>query len=62
MSEQTILITGATGMQGESVIRTVAGKGFKLRAMTRKTDGAAAAGLAKLGAEIVAGAARQSKA
>jgi len=55
MSEKTILITGATGQQGGSVARALAGKGFTLRAMTRKPDGEAAKALAKLGIQIVAG-------
>jgi len=52
-TERTILITGATGQQGGATLRALAGKGFKLRAMTRKPQGAAAQALAKLGAEIV---------
>ena len=53
-TERTVLITGATGQQGGATVRALAGKGFKLRAMTRKPQGAAAQALAKLGAEIVA--------
>jgi uncharacterized protein YbjT (DUF2867 family) len=49
------LITGATGQQGGAVARALAGKGFKLRAMTRKPQGEAAKALAALGAEITAG-------
>jgi uncharacterized protein YbjT (DUF2867 family) len=55
MAERTILITGVTGQQGGAVARALAGKGFKLRAMTRKPDGEAAAALAALGADIVKG-------
>ncbi len=54
-SERTILITGATGKQGGAVIRALAGKGFRLRAMTRKTDSAAALALAAAGVELVRG-------
>jgi uncharacterized protein YbjT (DUF2867 family) len=54
-SERTVLITGATGKQGGAVARELAGKGFALRAMTRKPDGDPARGLAKLGAEVVRG-------
>jgi uncharacterized protein YbjT (DUF2867 family) len=54
-SERTILITGATGNQGGAVIRALTGKGFRLRAMTRKTDGAAALALAASGVELVKG-------
>ena len=52
---RTILITGATGHQGGSVLRALAGKGFRLRAMTRKPSGEAARALTKLGAEVVEG-------
>lgn len=54
-SERTVLITGATGQQGGAVARELAGKGFALRAMTRKPDGDAAKALAKLGATVVKG-------
>jgi uncharacterized protein YbjT (DUF2867 family) len=54
-SERSILITGATGKQGGAVIRALMGKGFRLRAMTRKTDSAAALALAAAGVELVRG-------
>jgi uncharacterized protein YbjT (DUF2867 family) len=54
-SERTILISGATGKQGGAVIRALMGKGFRLRAMTRKTDSAAALALATAGVELVRG-------
>jgi uncharacterized protein YbjT (DUF2867 family) len=54
-SERTVLITGATGKQGGAVIRALMGKGFRLRAMTRKTDSAAALALAAAGVELVKG-------
>ena len=44
-TERTILITGATGKQGGAVIRALAGKGFRLRAMTRKIESDAARAL-----------------
>ena len=50
-----VLITGATGKQGGAVARHLAGKGFKVRAMTRKVDSAAARALAASGAEVVKG-------
>jgi uncharacterized protein YbjT (DUF2867 family) len=53
--ERIVLITGATGKQGGAVARALAGKGFRLRAMTRKPEGDAAKAVAALGAEIVAG-------
>ena len=52
---RTVLITGATGKQGGAVARHLAGKGFKIRAMTRKPDSDAAKALAGSGAEIVRG-------
>jgi len=55
MNERIVLITGATGQQGGAVIRALAGKGFKLRGMTRKPDGEAAAALRAFGVEVVRG-------
>ena len=56
MSEQLVLITGATGHQGGATLRHLAKRGgFKLRALTRKPDSSAAKALAALGAEVVAG-------
>jgi uncharacterized protein YbjT (DUF2867 family) len=54
-NEHTILITGATGKQGGAVARALAGKGFKIRALTRKPESDAAKALAKTGAEVVTG-------
>jgi uncharacterized protein YbjT (DUF2867 family) len=55
-NERTDVITGATGKQGGAVIRELAGKGFTLRAMTRKPDGDAARALTALpGVQVVAG-------
>lgn len=50
-----ILVTGATGQQGGATARELLAAGHKVRAMTRKPDGAAARTLAKLGAEVVQG-------
>jgi len=55
MSNRIILITGATGQQGGATARALAGKGFTIRALTRKPDGEAAKALAAAGAEIVKG-------
>ena len=52
---RTVLITGATGKQGGAVARHLAGKGFAIRAMTRKPDSDAAKALAAAGAEVVKG-------
>jgi uncharacterized protein YbjT (DUF2867 family) len=54
METRTVLITGATGKQGGSLITELAGKGFRLRAMTRKPESDNARRLAAAGAEIVA--------
>jgi uncharacterized protein YbjT (DUF2867 family) len=52
---KTVLVTGATGRQGGAVISQMALKGWKLRALTRKPDSAAARDLARQGVEVVAG-------
>ena len=55
-NERAVLITGATGKQGGATARALAGKGFRLRAMTRHPDGDAAKAIASsTGAEIVQG-------
>ena len=52
---ELILITGATGKQGGAIARELLAKGRAVRAMTRHPEGAAAAELKRLGAEVVAG-------
>ena len=55
-NERTVLITGATGKQGGATARALAGKGFKLRAMTRNPESDAAKAVASdTGAELVRG-------
>ena len=54
-SDKTVLIAGATGRQGGAVIRHLRPKGWKLRALTRKTDSYAAQELARQGVELVQG-------
>lgn len=55
-NDKIVLITGATGKQGGAVARELLRHGgFKIRALTRKSDSDAAKELAKLGAEIVVG-------
>ena len=54
-SDQTVLVTGATGRQGGAVIRRMLPKGWKLRALTRHPDNAAAQDLARQGIEVVQG-------
>jgi uncharacterized protein YbjT (DUF2867 family) len=55
VATKTILITGATGQQGGALANALAGKGFDLRAMTRKPDSPAAKELAAHGARVVQG-------
>ena len=52
---RTILITGATGNQGGATLHNLVGKGFTLRAMTRKRDSDKAQALANRGVEVVEG-------
>jgi uncharacterized protein YbjT (DUF2867 family) len=55
-NERTVLITGATGKQGGATARALAGKGFKIRAMTRKPQSDAATAVAReTGADLVQG-------
>jgi len=54
MSERVIAISGATGQQGGSTARALAGKGFKIRALTRDPNSDKAKALAAAtGAELV---------
>lgn len=55
MADRTILITGATGHQGGAVANALVGKGFKLRALTRKPDSDKAKALAAQGVDVVKG-------
>jgi uncharacterized protein YbjT (DUF2867 family) len=55
VSERIILISGATGQQGGATARALAGKGFKIRALTRNPDSDAAKAIAATGAELVTG-------
>lgn len=52
---RTILITGATGQQGGATLHNLLGKGFALRALTRKLDSDRARALANAGVEVVQG-------
>jgi uncharacterized protein YbjT (DUF2867 family) len=53
MSNRVVVISGATGQQGGATARALAGKGFSIRALTRKPDSDAAHALKGLGADIV---------
>lgn len=54
-TDKTVLVTGATGRQGGAVVRHMLAKGWKLRALTRKTSSHAAQALARQGVEVVQG-------
>ena len=53
--DRVVLVTGATGRQGGAVLRHMLLKGWKLRALTRKTNNHAAQELARSGVELVQG-------
>ncbi|HET7499035.1 MAG TPA: NmrA/HSCARG family protein [Candidatus Eisenbacteria bacterium] len=55
LSNELILITGATGQQGGAIAHELLVKGRKIRAMTRHPESPKAAALKRLGAEVVAG-------
>ena len=56
MSRPTILVTGATGLQGGSVARHLLGDGkYNVRALTRNVNSDKARNLRQAGAEVVAG-------
>jgi len=50
---KTILMTGATGQQGGATLHNLLGKGYTLRALTRKPESEKARNLASAGVEIV---------
>jgi uncharacterized protein YbjT (DUF2867 family) len=52
---KSVLVTGATGHQGGAVARELIGRGYKVRAMTRKPQEEPARKLAALGAEVIEG-------
>ena len=54
-AEKVVLVTGATGRQGGAVVRHMLARGWKLRALTRKTSGDAAQELVRRGVEVVQG-------
>jgi len=54
-SDKPVLVSGATGRQGGAVIRHMASKGWKLRALVFKADGAAVQKLVDQNIEVVRG-------
>lgn len=50
---KTIVVTGATGLQGRAVTRHLLDGGWRVHALTRNPDGAPARALASAGAQIV---------
>jgi len=54
-NSKIILVTGATGRQGSAVIRHLLPHGWKLRALTRRTEGPAVKQLLDQGIEVVTG-------
>src|SRR5215213_8150727 len=54
-TDRTILVTGGTGAQGGATARELITAGYRVRILTRSTNGAAARALARQGAEIVQG-------
>jgi uncharacterized protein YbjT (DUF2867 family) len=50
-----ILVSGATGQQGGAVARSLLGRGFEVRALTRDPEKPKAKELAALGAEVASG-------
>ncbi len=52
---KTIFVTGATGNQGGAVAASLLKKGFKIKALTRKTDSFKAKALQKQNVELVKG-------
>ena len=54
-AERLIVVTGATGKQGGAVARSLLGRGFRIRALTRNPQKPEAQALADRGAEVVQG-------
>jgi len=54
-SQRLVLVTGATGSQGGSVVQALLKRGHKVRGMTRRADSSVAKKLRQGGVEVVAG-------
>ncbi len=55
ISNRTIVVTGATGLQGGAVARRLLAAGWRVRALTRNAQSPKARALAAAGAEVVQG-------
>lgn len=53
--DKSILVSGATGQQGNAVVRELLKSGWRVKALTRNPDGDVAQALASAGAELVRG-------
>ncbi|NUW34208.1 NmrA/HSCARG family protein [Nonomuraea sp. SMC257] len=53
LTNKTVVVVGATGLQGRAVTRHLLHDGWRVRALTRDPDGAHARALARAGAELV---------
>jgi uncharacterized protein YbjT (DUF2867 family) len=53
--DRTIVVTGATGLQGSAVTRHLLAAGWRVRALTRNAESERARTLSALGAEVVQG-------
>ncbi|WP_017579229.1 NmrA/HSCARG family protein [Nocardiopsis valliformis] len=54
-AKMTILVLGATGLQGGATARELLGRGHRVRVLTRTPESAAARRLAEAGADVVRG-------
>ena len=54
-TKRKVLVTGASGQQGGSVMNALLARGHQVRALTRKPDSEWAASVASRGVEVVAG-------
>ncbi|MFE1906713.1 NmrA/HSCARG family protein [Streptomyces gardneri] len=53
MTRKTVVVVGATGLQGRAVTQNLLRDGWQVRAVTRDPDGTQALALAQAGAEVV---------
>lgn len=53
LTQNTVVVAGATGLQGRAVTRHLLRDGWQVRALTRDPDGPQATALAQAGAQVV---------